>query len=95
MSPLDEYTPSPDLIAEQLRHALDLLRAENATIRSQLSYDREFMSHRLNSLEAKSCDQETRIRNATDGVTSFKTWSALVGGFSTILAILAFIMSLR
>ncbi len=91
----DEYSASPDLIAEQLRHAMDLLRSENATLRSQINYDREFLSHRLNALEAKSCDQETRIRNATDGVTSFKTWSALVGGFSTILAILAFILSLR
>ena len=86
---------SPALIAEQLVHSLDLIRAENAAIRSQLAHDREFFFHRFNALDSKYLDQESRIRNATDGVTSFKTWSLMVGGFTTIMAILAFIISMQ
>jgi hypothetical protein len=88
-----DHEPTPELIAEQLRHALDMIRFDIAALQKQADHDRQFMEHRIKSLESLLSDQETRIRSATDGVTTFKTWSGLAAGGSSILAIIAFIKS--
>ena len=66
------------LIAEQLSHVVDLLKADN-----------RLLSLRLESLEKQVADQETRLRGATDGVTQFKVWSGLAAGGSGLLSLIA------
>jgi hypothetical protein len=86
----DEQT---QLIAEQLRHANSLLKAELAGLRLELEHMRAFNQHRLESLEALVNDHEERIRSATDGVTQFKMWSGLANGGSGLLALAALLKS--
>jgi hypothetical protein len=79
------------LIAEQMRHAHSLLRAEVAALQAGLDHQRELSANRLEALERITADHETRLRAATDGVTQFKMWSGLTNGGSSLLAIVAFI----
>jgi len=80
-----------ELIAEQIRHANSLLKAEVAALRAELDHQKELTTHRLRSLEIQTADHETRLRAATDGVTQFKMWSGLTNGGSSLLAIVAFV----
>ena len=66
------------LIAEQLSHVIDLLKADN-----------RLLTHRVECLEKSVDDHETRLRSATDGVTQFKTWAGLAAGGSTLMSIIA------
>jgi hypothetical protein len=77
------------LLAEQLRHANSLLKAELAGLRHELEHMRSFNQHRLDDLEKQVSDHEGRLRAATDGVTQFKMWSGLANGGSGILALAA------
>lgn len=74
---------STGLIAEQLLHAVDMVRAEL-----------KMMNHRLEDLEKQAADHESRLRMATDGVTQFKVWSGLAAGGSGILSLIAMIRTL-
>jgi len=69
-----------ELIAEQLRHTVDLLKAEN-----------NMLKLRISALEDAEKDHESRIRNLTDGVTSFRVWSGLASGGSSIMSIVALV----
>ena len=69
-----------ELIAEQLRHAIDLLKA-----------DINMINRNVAGLEKSSDDHENRIRNLTDGVTSFRVWSGLASGGSSIMSIVALV----
>ncbi|NPV87263.1 MAG: hypothetical protein HPY45_14790 [Anaerolineae bacterium] len=82
------------LLGEQLRHALDLLRADHQVLRRALQHESEFVSHRLTQIEKRLEDQEARLRSATDGVSQFKMFSGLASGGSAILAVFAFVRSL-
>ncbi len=77
------------LIAEQMAHTLDLLRAEIDALRQEQAHYREFSGHRLASLEEQGRDHEQRLRQATDGVTQFKVWSGLAAGGSGFLSLAA------
>ena len=77
------------LIAEQLRHTIDLLRSELEQARQIQKHDRELADHRLRSLEELARDHEGRIRDATDGVVQFKVWSGLATGGSWLVSLLA------
>ena len=77
------------LIAEQLRHANSLLRADLEGLRQELGHYRELTNLRLGDLEAARADHETRLRSAADGITQFKVYSGLLNGGSTLLALLA------
>lgn len=81
------------LIAEQLRHANSLLKAELAGLRLELEHLRSFNQHRMDGLERQVSDQESRIRAATEGVTQFKMWSGLANGGSGLLALAALLKS--
>lgn len=81
---------SPELIAEQLSHTLDLIKAENNALRKELDHQRELNQHRLCQLESQAKDFENRIRSLQDSATTFKTWSGLANGGSSLLAIIAF-----
>jgi hypothetical protein len=79
------------LIAEQLKHTIDLLRAEIASLKAEQDHIRELSNHRLAQLETYNQDHESRIRSLQDGVTQFKVWSGLASGGSSVMAIIAFI----
>ena len=72
---MSESEQSAELVAEKLRHTLDLIKSENDSLRSELQHQRELNDRRLNELEKKSNDFETRIRSLQDSATTFKTWS--------------------
>ena len=86
---MDESQSQYLLIAEQMKHALDLMRADIDAIRAQVNHNRELGDRRLGSLEKCSDDHEQRIRTATDGVTQFKMYSSLVSGGAFITALAA------
>lgn len=91
---MSESDSSAELVAEKLRHTLDLIKAENDALRTELSHQRELNNHRLTALETQGRDFENRIRSLQDSATTFKTWSGLANGGSSILAITAFIRTL-
>ena len=94
MNPLEPSTEEQAaLFAEQIRHALDLLRAEVNALRAQHEHDMDMCHHRLGSLETASRDHELRIRADTDGVTQFKMWAGLASGGSGLMALAALIRS--
>jgi hypothetical protein len=83
--------PEGELIAEQLRHTIDLLNARIDGLASELVHQKELSAHRLSSLEDGQKDHETRIRGLQDGVTSFRVWSGLANGGASIMSIIAFV----
>ncbi len=70
-------TTEGQLIGEQFKHTVDLLRLEQAALRSDQAHDRELVEARLARLERCAEDFEERIRLATEGVTQFKLWFIL------------------
>jgi hypothetical protein len=72
--------PDNELIAEQLRHALDLIKSENELLKKQQQHDAEVYRLRLDVLEAWKADAETRIRSMQEGVTQFKVLAGLATG---------------
>lgn len=81
------------LFAEQMRHAMDILRAELDALRALHAHDRELANHRISSLETAVRDHELRIRADTDGVTQFKMWAGLASGSSGLIALAALLRS--
>ena len=67
------------LLIAQLRHTVEMLRAENNQIKTQMEHNREMWQHRISELERQSQDFETRIREATAGTEQFKMYLRLVG----------------
>ncbi len=82
-------SPEAELIAEQLRHTITLLRAEVQAVQAGLAHEREMTLHRLDYLERQAHDQEARLRAATDGVTQFKVWAGLASGGSSLISLAA------
>jgi hypothetical protein len=82
------------LVAEQLRHTLDLLQADLEGLRKQAEHDHALLDLRVTSLEHSRDDHETRIRSIQDGVTSFKVWSSLANGGSGLVSLAALLRTL-
>ncbi len=80
------------LLKEQFTHALDIFRADLKAVSREQQHDRELNSRRLDDLEKITSDHETRIRDASKGVTEFRFLVGLSGG-SVILAVIALIKS--
>jgi ferritin-like metal-binding protein YciE len=80
-----------NLLSEQLRSTINLLKVEINKLRQEVEHQGEFTSHRLEQLEKCVADHENRIRSATDGVTQFKVWSGLASGGSSVMSIVALI----
>jgi len=69
------------LIAEQLRHTLDLIKAELTSTRTEQEHLSEMSAMRLKTLEAQAADFEIRLRELTESATQFKLLVSLaVGG---------------
>lgn len=69
------------LIAEQLGHTLDLIKAELAATQADQEHITEMSTLRLKTLEAQAADFEKRLRELTESATQFKLLVSLaVGG---------------
>jgi len=69
------------LIAEQLGHTLDLIKAELTATRADQEHITELSTLRLKTLEAQAADFEKRLRELTESATQFKLLVSLaVGG---------------
>jgi hypothetical protein len=69
------------LIAEQLGHTLDLIKAELAATRAEQEHLTEMSAMRLKTLEGQASDFEKRLRDLTESATQFKLLVSLaVGG---------------
>lgn len=86
-----DFDPEGELIAEQLRHTIDLLNARIESLAKELEHQKELSGNRLRSLEESQKDHETRIRGLQDGVTSFRVWTGLTNGGASIMSIIAFV----
>ena len=78
-----------ELIAEQLKHAVDLMRFEINTIKAEQAHLRELNEHHLSDLEQSASDHEGRIRLIQDEVTRSKTLHGLAAGGSTFMSLVA------
>jgi hypothetical protein len=78
------------LIAEQLRHTLDLLKGELRLLQSDTRHASELTETRLARLEAQAADFETRLRTLTDAATQFRLLAGLAtgGGLLSLVALL-------
>jgi hypothetical protein len=91
---MDEAEEAGDrLIAEQLGHTLDLVKAELATTRSDQAHLAEMSAMRLNELETKAADFETRLRILTESATQFKLLVSLAMG-GGLLSLIELVRSL-
>jgi hypothetical protein len=77
----DQDDAESKLIAEQLGHTLDLIRAEISALQADLAHQSEVSAMRLKSLESQAADFEKRLRELTNSATQFKLLVSLaVGG---------------
>lgn len=89
----DMFKARLDAIEERLKHHTDLDQERTAAIRADLADLKSTVEKNDASVRKITDDHEQRLRSATDGVTTFKTWSGLASGGSSIMAIVAFIKS--
>ena len=82
------------LIAEQLRHTIDLLRAEIIQTRTALEHSTRLSDQRLATLERQTADFEQRIRALQESATQFKVLAGLAtgGGLLSLLSLIRFIV---
>lgn len=82
--------PETALIAEQLMHTIDLLRAELAALQAEQAHSREMGERRFDALERSAQDHEARLRTVADGVTQFKVLAGLAtgGGLVSLITLL-------
>ncbi len=81
------------LLAEQLNHAVDLLKARIDLLEARQAQQEQLGGLRLGALERSQEDQETRLRAVADSVTRLTTSTSLAqaaqAGFAIILSALA------
>lgn len=84
-----EPDQSSQLLAEQLKHLNTLYKARIYALEEKLAHTKEIADQRLTALENDVRDHETRIRDATQGVTQFKLFSGLASGSSSLMSLVA------
>jgi len=81
------------LLAEQISHTLDLLRARIETLEIRIQHEEEIAGLRLAGLERSQSDQEARLRLVTDAVVRLTTATNLAqvgqAAFALVLSALA------
>ncbi len=79
--------PNDRLIAEQLGHTLDLIKAELAATRAEQQHLSQMSILRLKALENQAVDYEKRLRELTESATQFKFLVSLAvgGGFLSVI----------
>lgn len=88
------------LIAEQIGRMKDSILARLQALEEKQEFHNRLdaekhaaLENAIKELKADLEDHEARIRAATDGVTTFKVWSGLASGGSSVVAILSLIKS--
>jgi hypothetical protein len=83
------------LIAEQLGHTLDLIKAELASTRVEQQHLSEMSLLRLKTLEEQAADFEKRLRELTESATQFKLLVSLAvgGGMLSVIELVRSVMS--
>ncbi len=78
------------LIAEQLEHTLDLIKAEIGTTQADQDHLAEMTIMRLKTLETQAEDFENRLRALTESATQFKLLVSLAmgGGLLSLIELL-------
>jgi HD-like signal output (HDOD) protein len=78
------------LIAEQLGHTLDLIKADLDTTRAEQAHVSEVNALRLKTLETQAVDFENRLRALTESATQFKLLVSLAvgGGLLSLIELL-------
>ncbi len=86
----DSEKPQEKLIAEQLGHTLDLIRAQLEATRSEQEHLSEMSDLRLKTLESQTADFEKRLRELTESATQFKLLVSLAvgGGLLSLIELL-------
>jgi hypothetical protein len=87
---LDQDDVQNRLIAEQLGHTLDLIRAEISNLQAEQTHQAEMNAMRLNALEQQALDFEKRLRDLTESSTQFKLLVSLAvgGGLLSVIALM-------
>ena len=87
---VEQDDPQTRLIAEQLGHTLDLIRAELSSLQAEQAHQAEMSTMRLKTLEDKAIDFEKRLRELTESATQFKLLVSLAvgGGMLSMIALL-------
>lgn len=86
-------TTKDELTAGRVLHALDLIRAEIGGLRVELAHQRELTERRIDALDQRVSDHETRLRDASAGVTQFRFWSTMTNGGSALMSLAALVRS--
>jgi len=81
--------PESELIAQQLKHTVDLLRFEIDNLKTTQAHAKEISDHRFTELEQCTSDHEQRIRTIQDDVTRSKSIYTLASGGSTFTSLIA------
>jgi hypothetical protein len=83
------------LIAEQLGHTLDLIKAELAATQAEQDHISEMSALRLKTLEAQAADFEKRLRELTESATQFKLLVSLAvgGGLLSLIELVRSLLS--
>jgi hypothetical protein len=83
------------LIAEQLHHAIDLLRADIDRLQRGQQHADQLADQRLMVLERQVSDFEQRIRSLQESATQFKLLSSLAvgGGLLSVINLIRLILT--
>lgn len=81
------------LIAEQLGHTLDLIKAELSATQQEQQHNNQINQLRLKNLEAQASDYEKRLRELTESATQFKLLVSLALG-GGLLSLIELVRSL-
>jgi len=86
----DQDVAQNRLIAEQLGHTLDLIKAELAATRAEQAHLTRLSDMRLKTLESQATDFEKRLRELTESATQFKLLVSLAvsGGLLSVITLL-------
>ena len=84
-----------ELIGEQLKHMVDLLKSELAAVQRELEHSRELSERRLQTLEDEARDHENRLRILQESATQFKMLAGLAtgGGLISMIALLRMVVN--
>jgi len=81
------------LLAEQLRHTIDLLNGRIAALEARITHEDEVAGLRLTALETSQADQEARLRGIADSVVRLTTSNSLAqigqAAFALVLSAIA------
>lgn len=90
----DSQEAQNKLIAEQLGHTLDLIKAELAATKSEQDHTQQMVTMRLKTLESQAADYENRLRQLTESATQFKLLVSLAagGGLLSLIELLRYLL---